>query len=190
MKFLILPLQKKVKSWSKAGVCSCKLLLEVLTYKYLWPEGIWLSSSVDLGYTCSFHCNGLKKGKLGKIITVLLLVLLQQFFIVWWTLAEQINLIWGFLALSSYNPLNNFLSKHKALDKDSRFALHIHSYFFLLFFIYIQYTKFGYDWFASSLQRDRRNFLHVDFHYAWNARGAMHNLIKSSSRKLGIFHFF
>lgn len=143
-----------MKSWSKTGLYSYKLFLGSLIYKHLWPERIWVASSVDLGYTYSSHWNGLNKGKLGRIITALFLVLLQQLFTVWWTLAEQVNLIWGLLAPSSYNnSLNNFLYKHKAFDKDLPYT-----YTSIFFFIYIQYTKFGYDWFASSLQRDRRKF--------------------------------
>lgn len=108
-----------MKSWSKTGVYSYKLFLESLTCKYLWPEGIWLTRSVDLGYTCSFHCNGLNKDKVGRVITALLPVLLQQLFTVWWTLAEQVNLTWDPLALSNHNNSpNNFFSRHQALDKD------------------------------------------------------------------------
>lgn len=176
-----------MKSWSKTGVYSYKLFLGSLIYKHLWPERIWVASSVDLGYTYSSHCNGLNKSKLGRIITALFLVLLQQLFTVWWTLAEQVNLIWGLLAPSSYNnSLNNFLYKHKAFDKDLPYT-YTSIYFFS--FIY-SIPNLAMTDLLLLYNVTEENFLHVDFHHAWNAKGAMYNLIKSSSRKLGIYHFF
>lgn len=178
-----------MKSWSKTGVYSYKLVLESLTYKYLWPEVIWLTRSVDLGYTCSFHSNGLNKDKVGRVITALLPVLLQQLFTVWWTLAEQVNLTWDPLALSNHNNSpNNFLSRHQALDKDLPY-MYTAVYFFFIFHLYTVYQIWL--WLICSFSTKwQKKFFACWISPCLKCQGSSAQSDKVLFKKVGDFPFF